>query len=145
MRKETNRVTLTEARIQKLPIPAEKYYRVWDADVPALVLVVYQSSKKQYKHYYNRNGQRVWFHIGTAGNLPLEEARDTVRDNTTKMNRDPNYDPQAERKANRSQGTFAEMAEAYMVGAGEQAQYKTRKHLLPRWVDCQPTQSGVKT
>src|SRR5262249_61767931 len=83
---------------------------------------------------YSIGGKARWFHIGAIG---LADARKVAQ----QVRHDAAYgkDPAAERRAERSAGTFAELAARYVNEHAKrknkswaQADYLVRKYLLPR-------------
>src|SRR5262249_48529243 len=77
-------------------------------------------------------------HLGAADAIPLSDARKLAAEIMLEVAR--GNDPQAERKAKRMAGTFAELADRYLVEYAQkrnkswkQADTLVRKHLLPVW------------
>ena len=61
MKAKPDKRLLNERLIDKLVLPAHGYKRITDTKVSALVLVVYHSGRKQFKHRYRRNGANRWY------------------------------------------------------------------------------------
>ena len=85
MKAKADKRLLNARLIDTLTLPAQGYKRVTDTKVPALVLVVYHSGRKQFKHRYRRNGANRWYDIGQWPDVTLAVARECVQLNTAKM------------------------------------------------------------
>jgi hypothetical protein len=103
-----------------------------------LALQVGPSGSKSYKLVYRFGGRPRWYTIGKADAISLKEARQIARDKMADVVK--GTDVQAERRATRAAGTFAELAERYIeehakpkLKSWEQSEYKIKKYLLPRW------------
>jgi integrase len=128
---------LTELYVRKLS-PSVRPFIVWDAHQHGLALSVQPTGHKAWKTIYSYHGRPRWFHIGNANAIGLSDARKLA--NRIMFKVADGSDPCAERKAERAQGTFEELATRY---AKEYAQRKNkswkqadalvRRHLIPRW------------
>lgn len=93
-----------------------------------------------------------WLHLGDATAIDLVQARQLANEAMFAVAR--GKDPQAEKKAQRSADTFAELADRYRdeyakkeKTSWKQADYLVRKHLIPRWGKlpaCAITRADVK-
>lgn len=136
-KRSPNRRKLTGLFVDKVA-PSERRTRIWDTDAPGLVLQVEPSGSRTWYAYYRRNGRPRWYRLGAVGGLGLSATRDVVRRLKARLVLDPAYDPQAEKVANRTQGTVADLAERYVTDhldylkSGEQAKYLLRRFVLPK-------------
>jgi integrase len=113
-------------------------YLVWDTVQKGLVVRVETSGSKSYKVIYSRNGRSRWYAIAAVNAIKLAEARRLA--GRVMFQVAEGGDPAAERMAQRGQGTFQELAEAYVERyakqknrSWKQADSLVRKYLLPRW------------
>jgi integrase len=152
MPRQPNKRKLTTIFLQKLK-PQPTAFMVWDEYQRGLALRVEPTGYKAWKVIYRHGNRPRWFHLGAADTISLTEARklaaeimlDVVRGN----------DPQAERKAKRMAGTFAEVADRYVNEyakrrnkSWKQPDALVRKHLLPAWAKLSVkaiTRSDVRT
>jgi integrase len=107
----------------------------WDEKERGLVLRVQPSGQRAFKFVYSFRGRPRWFHIGDIG---LSDARRIAA--RLRLAVAEGKDPVADRRAERSAGTFAELVDRYVEqhakrknGSWRQADYLVRRHLLPRW------------
>jgi integrase len=129
-----NKRNLTEllcrkARAEGVPL------NIWDTKEPGLVLRVQPSGHRAFFAVYCFRGQHRWYHVGL---VPLGDARRIAA--KIRLAVAEGKDPVAERQAERSSGTFAELATLYLEQhakkknrSWEQADYLVKKNLLPRW------------
>ncbi len=110
---------------------------MWDTQVPGFALAVYPTSKV-WKVIYPFGGRTRWYTIGNVGAIDLKEARRLAAKVLISVAAD--VDPQAERRAARSRGTFEELAKQYVEQHAKkknkswmQNDAQVRKHLLPKW------------
>jgi integrase len=108
---------------------------IWDTKAPGLVLRIQPSGHRAFKVVYSYRGRARWYHIGSVG---LADARRIAA--KVRLAVAEGKDPLAERQAERSAGTFAELAVRYLNEHAKkknkswvQADYLVRRHLLPRW------------
>jgi Arm DNA-binding domain len=136
-KKPANKRKLTELLLHK-PKVQNRPYLIWDTKQHGLALAVRPNGSLSFKAIYAYHGRSRWFHLGDARRIGLSNARSLCRDIMHRVAQD--QDPQAERKARRSQGTFEELAQRYVEEWAKarnkswlQADKLTRKYLLPRW------------
>jgi len=79
-----------------------------------------------------------WFHLGDGNAIGLQQARELARDIMYAVAK--GEDPQAEKRARRNAGTFAELAERYVEDYAKrrnkswrQGDKLVRRYLLPSW------------
>src|SRR5688500_17981813 len=113
MKAEPNKAKLNHAYITAAK-PKERAYLVWDLDQKGLALAVRPNGKKSFKVVYRNRAthQLRWFNIGDVQIVGLKEARETALDILNRANK--GGDPQAERKAQYSSGTFEELVTRYV-------------------------------
>jgi integrase len=139
----------TVARLQ----PAEAPYVVWDTRQQGLALRVRPTGARSWKVIYSRHGRSRWLHLGDANAIGLADARQLAAEAMLAVAR--GGDPAADKKAERSRGTFEELAARYLVEYAQkrnkswrQADRLVRKHLLPLWAKLQAaaiTRTDVKS
>jgi hypothetical protein len=119
-------------------MPQERAFCVWDSRQRGLALMVQPTGHKAWKCVYSRNGSPRWLHIGDAAAIGLADARRLAA--RAMLEAAEGKDPVAERKAQRTQGEFAELAARYVESYAErknkswrQADKLVRKNLLPHW------------
>jgi integrase len=133
-KRKPDRRKLTPLLIDKVK-PGEDRERIWDTDVSGLVLQVEPSGSKSFYACYRRNGRPRWYRLGAANRLGLSSARDVVRHLNARLVLDPAYDPQAEKVANRTQGTVDDLVERYIAGhlvnlkSGSQGTFLLRRYV----------------
>jgi hypothetical protein len=150
-RAAANRRKLTErfrARVQ----PSESTFLVWDTQQRGLVLQVRASGHKAWKCIYAQRGRPRWYSIGNASAIDLADARKLA--GRIMFAVAEGKDPAAEKTAQRSKGTFEELAQRYVEQHAKrknkswrQPDALVRKHLLPRWAKLQAgaiTRADVK-
>jgi integrase len=132
-----NKRKLTALYLQKLK-PQVRTYLVWDTMQRGLGLRVEPTGYSAWKLIYRHHGRPRWYHLGAADALGLADARVLAAELMLEVAR--GKDPQAERKARRGAGTFAELAERYVEEHAKrrnkswrQAAYLVRRYLLPHW------------
>jgi integrase len=125
---------LTVARLK----PAEKPYVVWDTLQRGLALRVRPTGARSWKAIYNRHGRTRWLTLGDANAIGLADARQLAAEAMLAVAR--GGDPAADKKAERSQGTFEELAARYVAEYAQkrnkswkQADRLVRVELLPHW------------
>ena len=129
---------LNDLYIKRLKPDGERPYLVWDTYQRGLAIQVQPTGTKAWKCIYPFHGRPRWYHIANASAVGLAEAR--VLAGRIMFQVAEGKDPQSERKAERSSGTFEELATAYVERyakrknkSWKQADALTRKHLLPHW------------
>jgi integrase len=100
--------------------------------------MVQPSGHKSFKCVYQHHGRARWYHVGDCAAIGLSDARRIA--GRIMVQAADGKDPLAERKAERSRGTFAELAEAYVERHAKknnkswrQADALVRRHLIPKW------------
>jgi integrase len=118
--------------------PAERPFLVWDDLQRGLVLQIQPSGYRSYKLIYRHHNRPRWFTIGAADAIALADARKLAAELMLEVIQ--GKDPAAEKKAERSNGTFAEIAERYVTEYAKkrnkswrQGDKLVRRHLLPAW------------
>jgi integrase len=131
--------------------PKDRPYLLWDTLQHGLAIQMQPSGNAAWKCIYSRHGRPRWYHIGRADAIGLADARRLAAKVMVLVAE--GKDPQADRKAERSSGTFEELASQYCDHAKkknkswQQADALVKRHLLPRWSKLQPaniTRSDVK-
>jgi integrase len=132
-----NKRVLTELLLQRLRPRAQRFL-VWDSKQNGLALQIRPNGLRAWKVIYNVRGRTRWFHLGAGNAIGLKEARELARDIMFLVAK--GEDPQAEKRARRSAGTFAELAERYREDHAKrhnkswrQADALVRRYLLPNW------------
>jgi integrase len=132
-----NRRNLTDIFIKKAALRSHAYL-VWDTHQRGLALQVQPSGHKAWKCIYSMHGRPRWYHIGDVTAFGLSNARKLAGRVMFKVAE--GKDPCADRKADRSKGTFEELATRYVDEhakrrnrSWKQADALVRRHLLPRW------------
>jgi integrase len=123
-------------RLQRKP-PAHSFL-TWDTQQGGLALSVRRSGHASYKAIYSFHGRTRWYTLGDHNRIGLAGARILARKIMNQVA--DGKDPQAERKAQRLEGTFEELARRYVEECAkgknkswEQADALVRRHALPKW------------
>jgi integrase len=133
-RAQPHRMRLTEQRVEKLK-PTGRHFLVWDAGQRGLAVQVRPSGRRIFKVIYTFNGRTRWYNVGAG--VKLEDARRLAQEILYKVAQ--GIDPAAQRRAQRSSGTFEELADRHLEYAKTrnkswaQADALVRNHLRPRW------------
>jgi Arm DNA-binding domain len=132
-----NKRKLSEIFLQKLK-PQARTFTVWDSHQPGLAVLVQPTGSKAWKCIYRFHGRPRWYHIGDADAFGLADARKLA--SRVMYQVAEGKDPASEKKAERSKGTFEELATRYVEvyakhknKSWKQADALVRRHLLPRW------------
>jgi integrase len=132
-----NKQKLRSLTVTKLR-PTAKPYLVWDSYQRGLALQIQPSGYRAYKLIYRFHNRPRWYHLGAADSIGLSDARKLAAEVMLEVIR--GKDPQAERKAQRTAGTFADVAERYREEyakkrnkSWKQADWLVQKHLFPAW------------
>jgi integrase len=134
-RSPPNKITLNDLNI-KSQKPKDRPFLVWDKKQRGLALCVQPSGHLSFKCIYSRRGQPRWYHLGHV-DIGVAKARIAARKILVQV--DDGKDPQANKKAERSIGTFAELAALYRDHAKkvnkswQQADNLVTRYVLPRW------------
>lgn len=135
----------TDAFIDSLR-PDARLLTVYDTHQRGLALTVQpKSGKKAWKAiYFAPGGRPRWYHIGAADAIGLASARKIAAG--IMLRAATGEDPVALRKAERSQGTFEELATQYLEQYAKkrnkswrQADALVRRYLIPKWGKLQAT------
>src|SRR5262245_57278634 len=84
----------------------------WDTKQHGLALMVQPTGQRSYKCIYSFRGRARWYHIADANAIGLAEARTLAGKVMYQVAQ--GQDPQAERKAERTAGTFEQLAQRYV-------------------------------
>ncbi len=131
-----NRRKLNDLFLKRLE-PQPRAFVVWDTHQRGLAVQVQPTGHKAWKCIYAFHGRPRWYHIGDAAAVGLADARKLAANVMFEVAR--GLDPQAQRKAERSLGTFEDLASRYREysqrknKSWKQADALVRRHLLPRW------------
>ncbi|HZC56704.1 MAG TPA: integrase family protein [Xanthobacteraceae bacterium] len=135
--------------------PRDVSYCIWDARQRGLALRVTPTGAKSWKVVYSRHGRPRWLHLGRAdaGGIGLADARQIAAKVLVRVAE--GHDPAAEKKAERSSGSFGDLAAKYVKEYAErnnkswrQADALIKRYALPRWSKLQATtitRGDVKT
>jgi hypothetical protein len=131
-----DRRKLSKAIIKALKPRGGRPYTVWDTTTRGLAIRVHSDSMT-WKVVYSRHGRPRWYHIGNVSTIQLNEARTMACKIMLRVG--AGEDPQAERRAERDAGTFADLATRYANYAKkknkswEQTNVLIKNYLLPKW------------
>jgi integrase len=150
-RRAKRAMRLTELFVRKAR-PQAAAYLVWDERQRGLALRVQPTGSKSWVTVYSRRGRPRWLHLGNADAIALSDARMLASEAMLAVAK--GGDPAAERKAERSAGTFADLASNYVEQyakkhnkSWKQADALVRRFALPRWGKLQAasiTRADVK-
>jgi integrase len=114
-----------------------KAYLIWDSVQRGLALRVQPTGSKSWVCVYSRAGRPRWLGLGNAADLGLADARLMAGEAMLAAAR--GKDPAAEKRAERSKGTFEELAAGYVTQYAQQhnkswrqAETLIRSNALPR-------------
>lgn len=131
-----NRRKLTDLWVQGRKVKVAEL--VWDIRSPGLALAIRPSGRKAWRVIYRFAGRPRWLTLGDVRSIGLADARRLAA--RIMLDVAEGKDPVAERKAERSSGSFADLAGQYVElyakrhnKSWKQAQALVAKHLLPRW------------
>jgi integrase len=144
---------LTELYVRRVKPDEAKAYMIWDKVQRGLGLRVLPTGSKSWKAVYSRSSRPRWYHIGNADSISLADARLKAAEIMVAVAK--GHDPQAERKAERGAGTFAELAAKYVTEhakkhnkSWKQADTLIERYVLPRLGKLQATtitRTDIKT
>lgn len=147
-----NRRKLNALLLRKLK-PGARPYLIYDTEVRRLVVQVQPTGHAAYKCLYPFHGRPRWLHIANVRDIGLAEARKLASAAMYQVAQ--GKDPAAERKADRSNGTFQDLAAQYVDRyakrnnkSWKQAEALVQSFLLPKWGKLQAsaiTRSDVRT
>jgi integrase len=136
-RRQPNKTRLKELILKRLK-PRARPYLLWDTLQHGLAIQVQPSGNAAWKCIYCRHGRPRWYSIGRADAIGLADARRLAAKIMVQVAE--GGDPQADRKAERSSGTFEELANSYVERyakrenkSWQQADTLVKKHLIPKW------------
>jgi len=141
---------LTELYVKKAK-PEKRRFLVWDTKQHGLALQVEPTGMKAWKAIYSFHGRPRWLNIGKVSAIGLADARVLCAEAMLAVAK--GKDPQAEKKAERGAGTFAELAARYVGYAKgvnkswEQGAWLVERYATPRWGKLQAssiTRADVK-
>src|SRR5258705_12203705 len=89
--------------------PEANPYLLWDTTQRGLALQVRPNGYRAFKVIYSFHNRVRWLHLADATAIGLEDARKLARKAMTEVA--DGKDPQADRKAKRGTGTFAELCD----------------------------------
>ena len=125
--------------------PRARAYVIWDTHQRGLVIRVRPTGSRTWCVIYTRHGRPRWYRLGDANAIGLADARKLA--GRIMFQVAEGKDPAAERKAHSVQGTFAELAQAFVERyakknnkAWRQPDALVRRHALPRWSKLKATQ-----
>lgn len=132
---------LSDIFIKKLK-PQARTFLIWDTYQRGLAAQVQATGHKSYKCIYAFHGRPRWFTIGSTAAVGLADARKLA--SRIMFQVAEGKDPAAERRAERSKGTFEELATQYVEEhakrrnrSWKQADALVRRHLIPKWAKLQ--------
>jgi integrase len=138
-----NKRTLTELFLQKLKPKPRGGYMVWDEKQAGLAISVRPSGHLSWKVIYSHHGKPRWYTIGNARAIGLAEARKLASEVMYRVAK--GEDPAADKRAERTAGTFEELATKYVDQyakkknkSWKQADALVKKYLLPNWRALRP-------
>ncbi len=128
---------LSDIFLKKLK-PEDRPFIVWDTKQSGLAVAVQPSGHRSWKVIYSLRGRPRWYSIGDVAAIGLADARKLASRVMFKVAE--GKDPAAERKAERSKGTFEELATRYVEEyakrknrSWQQPDKLVRRHLIPKW------------
>jgi hypothetical protein len=134
---EPNRAKLNDLLLRRLKARAS-IYRVWDTQQRGLLVQVQPSGNKIWKVVFHSGGRPRWYTIGPTNAVSLGDARRIAARIMLAVLE--GKDPQADRTAERSRGTFEELAARYVNQHAKknnkswaQAERLVRRYLVPKW------------
>src|SRR6516164_11297663 len=111
-KRPAQRRRLTELFIRKAKPRDGVAYLVWDTKQRGLALRVQPTGSRSWVVVYNRHGRTRWLTLGRAEAIYLADARMLAAKAMLAVAQ--GQDPAAEKRAERSAGSFAELAERYV-------------------------------
>jgi len=136
-RRPPRKRNLTALFVKKVK-PERKPFKVWDLKQRGLVLQVQPTGYRSFFTFYCYNSLPCWYFIASADRIGLDDARTISARVSLQVAEGKN--PVAERAAERSSGSFAELALAYRERwakkhnkSWKQAATLVDRYLLPKW------------
>ena len=118
--------------------PAAAPFLIWDTKQAGLVLRVQPTGHRSWYCVYRHHARPRWHRLGNVDAIGLADARMLAAE--IMLQAAKGLDPAAEKKAERSRGTFEELATRYVEEHAKrhnkswrQADALIRRHLLLRW------------
>ena len=112
MKAKPQKVALTKARLDALPVPAKGRTYIYDAKTPGLAVCVTATGSKTFYLYRWLNSRPQRIRIGRTSDLSLEQARAEAQKLTGLMAQ--NINPQDAKRAARRELTFGAVFADYM-------------------------------
>ncbi|HTE77442.1 MAG TPA: Arm DNA-binding domain-containing protein, partial [Xanthobacteraceae bacterium] len=110
-KRAARKVQLRELSVQKAK-PKDRAYVIWDAKQRGLALRIQPTGSKAWVCVYSRQARPRWLTLGDAGTVGLADAREMAAEAMLAVIK--GKDPAADKKAERSKGTFEELAAKYV-------------------------------
>ena len=133
-----SRRKLTDAFVQEAGKRGDRAHAVWETHQRGLCVVTQTTGFKSWKCVYSHRLGPRWYHIGAVAAIGLADARKIAAG--IMLRAAMGEDPVGDRQAERSRGTFAELAEQYFDEyakkrnkSWQQTDKLVRAYLLPRW------------
>jgi integrase len=124
--------------------PAAAPYLIWDTKQAGLVLRVQPTGHRSWYCVYRHHARPRWHRLGNADAIGLADARMLTAEIMLQVAK--GFDPAAEKRAERSKGTFEELATRYAEEHAKrhnkswrQAAALVTRHLIPKWGKLQAT------
>lgn len=132
-----NRRKFNDLLLKRLK-PRASTFRMWDTQQRGLLVQVQPSGNKIWKVVYHFGGRARWYTIGPTNAIALADARRIAARIMLAVLE--GRDPQADRTAERSKGTFEELAARYVNEHAKknnkswaQADRLVQRYLVPKW------------
>jgi integrase len=142
-KRASRKLRITELTIRKAR-PGPTAFLIWDVTQRGLALRIEPTGTKVWKCIFNRHNRTRWMTIGRADAISLADAR--LLAGKAMVAVAEGRDPAAEKRAQRSAGSFAELAAKYVEQHSKkhnkswrQADALIRGKVLPKWGKLQAT------
>jgi integrase len=148
VRKQSYKVELTDLMLRRLVEAAREEkrprYAIWDKRQEHLALRVAPTGRLVWNFVYQHHGQSRWHKFGLFPNIGVADARKLCRKLIVQV--DDGGDPQADRMAQRKQGTVEELIPDYVMDrkngphgkAWKQTERLLLNHVQPSWGKLRP-------
>ncbi|WP_316228595.1 MULTISPECIES: integrase family protein [unclassified Bradyrhizobium] len=145
---DPNKVELTDLMLRQLAKTARDQkrprYAIWDARQEHLALRVAPTGRLVWNFVYRHHGEPRWHKFGSFPNIGVADARKRCRKLVVQV--DEGGDPQADRMAQRKQGTVEELIPDYVEDrkngphgkAWKQTERLLLNHVQPHWGKLRP-------